>query len=293
MRRVLVAAAAFALAMTLAGCQLVAPTLSFTLPNYPRVDGSTATIPLSEAFAAALTKKTVEEVRPYILHNKTHQAYINLVEKKADIIFVTSPSEDELKLAEERGIKLEVIPVVSEAFVFLVNTNNPVKGLTLKQIQDIYTGKITNWKAVGGSDLPIVAYQRPRNSGSQTGFLNLVMKGTEPMSPPTERIVAEMGQLIDAVASYKNEPDAIGYSYYYFVTDMWGNPNVRLLEVDGVYPDKNTISSKKYPICTAYYAVIRADEPKNSPVRKMLAWIASDAGQKVAEQAGYVRVRAK
>lgn len=278
--------------LLLAACE-ASPKVTFTLQNYPKVDGSTATIPLSEAFAAALTKKKVEEVRPIILHNKTHQAYVNLVDKKADIIFVTSPSEDVLKLAQDRGVKLEVVPVVSEAFVFLVNTRNPVKGLTLKQIQDIYAGKITNWKEVGGSDLPIVAYQRPRNSGSQTGFLDLVMKGVSPMAPPTERIIAEMGQLIDAVAAYNNQPDAIGYSYYYFVTDMWGNPDVRLLEVDGVSPDKNTISGGKYPIGTAYYAVFRAEEPKNSPVRKMLAWILSDAGQKVAEEAGYVKVNKK
>jgi len=100
-----------------------------------------------------------------------------------------------------------------------------------------------------------------------------------------------MGELIDAVASYQNEPDAIGYSYYYFVVDMWGNDKVRLLEVDGVYPDKDTISSGKYPVRTAYYAVLRENEPKDSPVRKVLAWILSDAGQELAEGAGYVKVK--
>jgi len=274
----------------LAGCAGVTKP-SFTLDTYPKVDGSTVTIPLSEAYAAALLNKSIEEVRPYILHNKTHQAYVNLIQRKADIIFVTSPSEEELELAEQSGFELEVVPIVSEAFVFLTHADNPVKGLTLKQIQDIYTGKITNWKEVGGSDIPIVAYQRPVNSGSQTGFLDLVMKGLEPMTPPTERVIAGMGELIDAVAAYQNEPDAIGYSYYYFVTDMWGNDKVRLLEVNGVYPDKKTISTGKYPIRTAYYAVIRGDEPKNSPVRKMLAWILSKEGQEVAEEAGYVRVK--
>ncbi|MDP3487516.1 MAG: substrate-binding domain-containing protein [Bacillota bacterium] len=264
---------------------------SFKLETYPKVDGSTVTIPLSEAIAAELLNKSLEEVRPYIYHNKTHQAYVNLITKEADIIFVTSPSEDQLDLAKEHNVTLEVIPIVSEAFVFLVNADNPVRGLTFKQIQDIYAGKVTNWNEVGGSDTPIVAYQRPVNSGSQTGFLELVMKGIEPMKPPTERIVAGMGELIDAVASYNNAPDAIGYSYYYFVVDMWGNDKVKLLEVDGIYPDKQTISSGQYPIKTAYYAVIRADEPKNSPVRKMIAWILSDSGQQVAEGAGYVKVK--
>lgn len=268
-----------------------APTAMFSPGTYPRVDGSTATIPLSEAVAAALMGLSVEEVRPYILHNKTHDAYVNLIRGDKDIIFVTSPSEDELQLAAERGVELEVIPVVSEGFVFLASSANPVKGLSLEQIRGIYTGQITNWSQVGGADVPIIAYQRPVNSGSQTGFLDLVMQGMKPMSPPTERVLAMMGELIDAVASYDNTPDALGYSYYYFVTDMWGNDQVRLLEVDGIYPDKETISSGTYPLRTAYYAVIRSDEAEDSPVRQMLEWILSDEGQSVAEAAGYVKVR--
>ncbi|KAB3530323.1 PstS family phosphate ABC transporter substrate-binding protein [Alkaliphilus serpentinus] len=266
-------------------------TLSFTLDSYPIVDGSTVTIPLSEAIAAELIGMEIEEVRPYILHNKTHNAYVNLIEKKADLIFVTSPSEDELKLAEEHNVKLEVIPIVSEAFVFLANAENPVEGLTLQEIKDIYTGKITNWKEVGGDDVEIVAYQRPRNSGSQTGFLDLVMKDAMPVEPPTEKIRAEMGELIDAVASYKNQPDALGYSYYYFVVDMWGNDKVKLLEVDGIYPNKDTIRTGEYPIKTAYYAVFRRDEASDSPVRKVVEWILSERGQQIAEEAGYVKIK--
>jgi phosphate transport system substrate-binding protein len=261
------------------------------METYPRIDGSTVTIPLSEAICAKLTGQTVEQVRPYILHTKTHSAYINLIEKKTDLIFVTYPSADELKYAQDSGVELEIVPIVSEAFVFLTHKNNPVESLTLKQIQDIYAGTINNWKDVGGPDLPIVAFQRPVNSGSQTGFLDLVMKGITPMTPPTEWVVAEMGMLIEAVATYENQPDALGYSYYYFVVDMWGNENVRLMKVDNVYPDNSTIASKQYPIVTSYYAVFRKSEVSGSPVRKVVDWILSDAGQQLAEDSGYVKVR--
>lgn len=265
--------------------------LKFTIEDYPKVDGSTVTIPLSEAIASELTGLSIEQVRPYILHNKTHEAYVNLINKKADIIFVTSPSEEELALAEEKGVVLEVVPIVSEAFVFLTHTDNPINGLKLEEIRRIYTGEITNWSEVGGTDTPIVAYQRPVNSGSQTGFLDLVMKDLTPMTPPTEIVVADMGGLIDAVATYDNLPDALGYSYYYFVVDMWGNENVKLLEVDGVYPNKDTIRTREYPVTTAYYAVIRSDEPEDSEVRKMIDWILSEEGQNLAEEAGYVKVK--
>lgn len=264
--------------------------LKLTPEEYPKVDGSTATIPLSEAFGAFVMNLNLEDARQYIKHNTTHDAYINLIDKKADIIFVTSPSTEELAYAKEKGVKLDVVPIVSEGFVFLTSKDNPVKDLSFKEIKAIYAGKITNWKEVGGKDLAIKAYQRPENSGSQTGMLNLVIGPDKIMAPPMEQIVAEMGALIDAVAAYDNEADAIGYSYYYFVTDMWNNKDVKLLAVDGVYPDAKTIGDGSYPIKTAYYAVLRKEEPKNSNARKLLAWILSEKGQQIAEEAGYVKL---
>lgn len=266
-------------------------TPSFTPETYPRVDGSTVTIPLSEALAARLMDMSLEEVRPYILHNKTHQAYVNLIEKKTDLIFVTAPSEEELALAKTAGVEFEIIPVVSEAFVFLVNADNPIAGLTPADLQNIYTGKITNWSEVGGKDLDIIPYQRPVNSGSQTGFLEMVMPGLTPMDPPMEQVLAEMGMLIDAVANYENGAGAIGYSYYYFVMDMWGSENIKLIEVDGIAPTPESITSGTYPFTTAYYAVMRQDEPEGSPARQVVSWLLSEEGQTLAEETGYVRVK--
>jgi len=263
---------------------------TFTLDSFPVIDGSTVTIPMDEALMAALTGKTIEEVRPYVLHNKTHDAYVNLIEGKADLILVTSPSAEESALAASAGVELEIVPIVSEAFIFLANVENPVDSLTQQQIVDIYSGKITNWKTVGGEDAQILAFQRPVNSGSQTGFLDLVMKDTVPMTPPSTWIFAGMGDLVEAVASFDNAADSIGYSYYYFVTDMWGNDKVKLLSVNGIYPDKTTIANGSYPIQTAYYAVFNKNEPVDSDVRKIVTWILSKDGQQLMEDSGYVKV---
>lgn len=265
-------------------------SLRLDVRDYPKIDGSTATIPLSEAFAASVMGLPIEEARQYIVHNTTHSAYLNLIDGKADMIFVTSPSEEELEYASQNGVEMTVIPIVSEGFVFLTSRDNPVKNLSFMQIIDIYSGKITNWKDVGGEDKKIIAYQRQPNSGSQTGMLELVIGPSEIMAAPKEKIIAEMGALVDAVAVYTNEDDAIGYSYYYYVTDMWKNDKVKLLSVDGVYPDKKTISDGSYPIRTAYYAVMRTDEPEDSNARKLLDWILSDQGQQIAEEAGYVKL---
>lgn len=268
-----------------------AAKLTFTPETYPVVDGSTVTIPLSEILASKLMDLPIEEARQYIVHNKTHEAYVNLIEKDADIIFVTSPSEEELRLAEKSDIELEVIPIVSEAFVFLTGKDNLITGLTLEEIQKIYTGEITNWNEVGGEDMEIIPYQRPVNSGSQTGFLDLVMGELEPINPPTNQIVAGMGELIDTVSAYTDAPNGLGYSYYYYTSEMWGNEKVKLIEIDGIMPDPLTITSEAYPLKTAYYAVIRASEEKNSSVRQMVSYLLSEEGQLLVEEAGYVRIK--
>jgi len=264
--------------------------LHFTPEEYPRVDGSTATIPLSEYFGAALMGLPLEEARQYILHNTTHNAYVNLINGEKDIIFVTYPSEEEFALAKEAGIELEVVPVVSEGFVFFVNGENPVEELTFDEIRGIYSGEITNWSEVGGDDVDIIPYQRPVNSGSQTGMYELVIGPDEIMAAPEEQVIGAMGEIIDAVAIYDDDRASIGYSYYYFVKDMWGDDNIKLLAVDGIAPDKDTISSAEYPIHTAYYAVLRSDEPEDSNARRLLDWILSSEGQEVAQEAGYVKL---
>jgi phosphate transport system substrate-binding protein len=166
---------------------------SFTMDTYPRVDGSTATIPLSEAVACELLGLSKEESTNFIKHNTTHYAYENLIKNKADIVFVTEPSAEELNMAQAANVELEVIPIVKEAFVFLVNVDNPVNSLSSNQIRDIYEGKILNWKEVGGKDEEIIPYQREANSGSQTLMEQIVMKGRKIMEPPKKLMVMGMG----------------------------------------------------------------------------------------------------
>ncbi|MBP1919962.1 PstS family phosphate ABC transporter substrate-binding protein [Youngiibacter multivorans] len=263
----------------------------FTKDTYPRIDGSTATIPLSQGIAKELLGLTSEEAKAFIKHNTTHNAYVNLMDGKADIIFVTEPSAEELTMAKDKGIELEVVPVVKEAFVFLLNVENPVDVLTQKQIQDIYQGKIVNWKDVGGPDKEIIAYQRPDNSGSQTLMLSQVMKGLEIAKAPVELKPADMSGLIEVIAAYDNSDKAIGYSVYYYANSMYSKDTIKFVKVDGVEPNNKNISSDAYPYTSAYYAVLRKTEAKDSGARKLLLWILSDDGQKVSEDSGYVPLR--
>ena len=242
---------------------------------------------IAEAFKANFTGTDIKDVD--VSHSKTHNAYVNLINGDTDLILVTAPSEDEKKLAEEKGIELEIVPIVKDAFVFFVNTDNPVENLTLEQIQNIYTGNIKNWKDVGGENEKILAYQRPQNSGSQSGMLELVMKGKKMMSPVTETISQTMEDIIDVISDYNNGKNAIGYSYYYYATQMYTNDKMKMLAVDGIDPTYDNIKTGLYGLQTQYYAVIRKSEGQNSDARKLLNAMKSERGQDVAKEAGYVQ----
>ena len=237
----------------------------FTMENYPKIDGSTATLPLAQAYKSAFTGTNIENVD--VTHSKTHNAYVNLINKKSDLILVTYPSEEEQQLAKDAGVELEIV----------------------NQIQDIYSGKVTNWKEVGGTDAQILAYQRPQNSGSQSGMLSLVMQGIKMKEPEKETIAQSMVDIVDVVSDYQNKENAIGYSYYYYITTMYSKDKIKLLSVNGIEPTYDNIKTGLYNIQTAYYAVIRKDEPENSDARKLLNAMISTYGQKVAKEAGYVQ----
>jgi len=252
-----------------------------------RTDGSTATIPLT----AAINDAYGDGGSPPV-HNTTPDAYRRLIYKdNVDLIIVTHPSEEELKLASEQGAELEVIPIVKDALVFLINKENPVENISLEELRDVYAGDITGWEKLGGPKEEIIAYQRTPNSGSQTLLLKLVMKEREPMAPPTEWIAESMGSLVEVVSNYDNAKNAIGYSVFYYVNNMYGNDHFKLLGIDGVRPSRESIMRGEYPLEDNYYAVIRKDTPKDHAARKLIDWLLTDAGQMLAADAGYIPLR--
>ncbi len=267
----------------------------FTKDTYPKVDASLATQPLTNAFIKNFVGEDVDTSK--IEYTNTHPGYVNLINGKNDLIVVTEPSSEELALAKKKGVELEVIPVVKEGFVFYVNSNNPVDSLSIEQIQKIYTGEITNWSEVGGNDEKIVAFQRPENSGSQTGMLSLVMKGLKLMKPKTEDLIETMSEIVNLVSNYDNGKASIGYSYYYYATTMYEDidksvaEGIKLLKINGVEPNDDTIGKEEYPLKTAYYIVMRKDEPEGSNARKLAEAMLSERGQAVAKEAGYVPVK--
>ena len=262
----------------------------FTKEEYPRVDASLAIHPLVDAIAANFLCVDESELEYEYTTGRSSDVYRNLIDGRVDVIFAAEISPEDEAYAREQGVELKIIPATASAFVFIVNSENPVDGLTFEQIQDIYTGDITNWSEVGGVDAPIIPYQRPTGSGSQTAMLSLVMKDKDIMEPPTKQLQMEMGELVDAIADYDNAADAIGYSYFYYVNTMYKRDTIKMLAVDGVAPSIETIKDGTYPIFTNGFIVLRADEPEDSPASRWVDAVLGKRGSAIIEAKGYVPV---
>jgi len=254
----------------------------------PKLDGATALYPLYSAFAQAVyPNKNYDIKESEVMCNNTIGAFKRLINGEVDIIFTARPSQQQMEEAKSKGIEFELTPIGREAFVFFVNAKNPVSGLTTSQIQDIYSGKITNWKEVGGKNDRIRAFQRPENSGSQT-MLQKLMEGKTLMTPPKEDVITGMGGIIAQTASYRNYKNALGYSFLFFATEMVQNNQIKLLAVDGIYPDKNTIKNNEYPLVTEFYAITAGSTNPN--IKPFIEWILSPQGQYLVEKTGYTSV---
>ena len=264
-------------------------SLQIDLADWPVIDGATALAPYYEAMAAALLDMDIDDACQYVLCSKTDGAYANLISGKADMIFCSLPSEEITQMAADAGVEFEFTPFLNGAFVFFVNKDNPVKSLTIDQLHDIYAGKITNWKEVGGDDEEIIPYQRSENSGSQNGLYRYIIEKDEVMEAPSELVIGDMGEIVDAVATYDNAAGAIGYSYYYYVANMHCTDQIKLLAIDGISPSDKTIADGTYPIINQSEVIIRSDEPEDSVCRVIIDWIVSEEGQKLGEENGYVR----
>ena len=261
----------------------------FTRENLPRLDGSTSTVPLAQAMCAVLLGEDPEQVSDLVDFSRTTQSYRNLMAGERDLVLAAEPEGEVLDQLKEDGHWLYT-PFATDALVFVVNQDNPVDNLTTEQLQKIYTGEITNWKEVGGNDLEIVPFQRNQGAGSQTMFEKLVMEGLTPMEAPEAWIPDSMAGLMDAVREYDNTPAAIGFTVYYYANDMEMAQGLKVLSVDGVLPDAQSIRQGTYPFLNPYFVAIDQNTAADSPTWILYDWVLGPEGQKLAEREGYVPV---
>ena len=260
----------------------------------PRMDGATALYPVYAAFCQAVYPESLGEMdrseyRRVITCSTTSGAYKAIVEGERDIIFVAGPSEEQEAYAAERGVELVYTPIGREAFVFFVHPKNPVDGLSLDQIREVYSGKITQWEELGAPRLgKILAYQRDEGSGSQTALRRFVMGDTPLMAAEQEEVLDGMGDIVKQVSVYKNHRNALGFSFRFYCTALMKGFDVKLLEINGVAPTAENIENGSYPLASSFYAVTRSDADENTLA--LLDWITGPQGQALVERTGYTPV---
>jgi phosphate transport system substrate-binding protein len=194
--------------------------------------------------------------------------------------------KEEIDAAQKNGITPVEFTVARDAIAVVVNPANPVNGLTLQQISDIYQGKITNWRQVGGEDRPIVLLSRESNSGTYVYFLENVLrlgkKSDLLFSPDTLLMPSSEGISVEV----RQNPNAIGYDGLGYVT---ADQKVVVVAKDAgspyVKPSIATVNDGSYPISRPLH-MYTAGQPAGQ-VQDYLDWIIHD-GQGLVAELGFV-----
>ena len=146
------------------------------------------------------------------------------------------------------------------------------------------------WSELGADHLgEIRAFQRDEGSGSQSA-LERLMTGKNLIQPPTENRISGMGGIIKQTADYKNFKNTIGFSFRFYSTEMVQNNQIKLLQIDNVFPNTDNIENGSYPISSDFYAVTRSDA--NANTLRLLEWILGSQGQEIVAKTGYTPLAA-
>jgi len=290
---------------------------SISFENYPKVDGSTSARALNQMVACKLlgvryswqgiTPRTSTDVIEWIVTPKTedipiqykdgffskrimtsqtHGAFINLIDGNADIILThRTISPDEKIYADAVEVTLIETPIASDAFVFVVNKKNRVKSLTVNQIQKIYTKEITNWSEVGGKNADLHAYTRPRNSGSEEVFREVVMDGLEPADFLEIFWILDMPSVI---FNSLHDEDAICYTFSNYAEVIVRMPDLPKIAINGISPNKNTVKNSIYPFISKVHVAIRSDLDRNSMAYKLYEWLQSEDAKSTILECGFI-----
>lgn len=226
--------------------------------NLPRIEAASAFYP----FAANL----VQNIYSPDTYSKgtlklvsTSQAYEDILNKEADIVIATKPSEKQKEMIEKSNINLEFKTLYFEPLAILVNSKNKVDDLSIKQIQDIYYEKNMSWNT----------YQLEINNGSQTCFESIV-KNNELGKNHHE--INTMPKIVDKIALDKK---GIGYAFYSYYSKMHKNTNAKVISVNN-----RNVEDSDYPLLFDVYLIYRTDND-NENISKIVNWLETEEGKEL------------
>ncbi len=190
--------------------------------------------------------------------------------------------DSEVAEGKGKGVNATRITIAVDAMVPVVSKDNPVKALSREQLRDIYAGRITNWKDVGGTDGNIVVISRDTSSGTFESWAELIMKGEK--VTPAALLQASNGAVVQAVSKNKRAIGYIGFGYL--------NDSLHKIDVDGVVATPESALSKQWPIARELY-IFTNGEPQGA-VKKLVDYLLDpQKGQKAVLEAGYIPLPTK
>jgi phosphate transport system substrate-binding protein len=175
-------------------------------------------------------------------------------------------------------------PIARDGLSVYLNASNAVKELTLAQIKDIYTGKVTNWKQVGGKDAPIVLYSRENSSGTYAYFKDNVLIGKD-FSPRAQTLQGTAG-VVNAVAK---DPNGIGYGGAAYAKGIRFAAVKKDEKSPAILPSLETVRSGQYPISRFLYLYTRVKPSKE--MKAFIDWATGPEGQAIVTKVGYFPVK--
>ncbi|MDR0977421.1 MAG: phosphate ABC transporter substrate-binding protein [Endomicrobium sp.] len=218
--------------------------------------------------------------------------FASLINKTCDIAMSSREIEtEERKLAEKNNVKPVEFKIGIDGLVVLVNKNNPIDKLTIGQLRDIFMGKITNWKEVGGEDLVIVILSRESNSGTHMFFKERVLRNNSKDAKDEFSLHSLMMSSSEAICDEVSQnPNALGYTGMGFIND-----SVKALSVaddnksEYIYPNAENIFNGLYPISRPLY--LYTDGVPVSVIKMFIDYSLSKDGQKVVLDTDFVPVQ--
>jgi phosphate transport system substrate-binding protein len=247
------------------------------------IKGSDTMVILSQRWAEEFMKKN-PSIKVQVTGGGSGVGIAALINGTTEIADASRPMKDEEK-AKLKGItKTDVteIPVAKDGVTFYVNEKNPLSSLTPEQLRDIYLGDITNWKAVGGPDAPIVLYSRESSSGTYVFVKEHLLKNGDYAA--AAQTLPGTAAVVNAVAREKNGIGYGGAAYGKGIKEL-------KVKVGGqeVSPTLAEVQSGRYPLSRNLYFYMR--QAPSGDVKTLVEWVLSPEGQKIADKVGYFPVK--
>ncbi|KUK23355.1 MAG: Phosphate ABC transporter substrate-binding protein, PhoT family [Thermotoga petrophila] len=241
--------------------------------------GSTTVLPIAQACAEEFMDLN-PNVNVSVKGGGSGVGIAALIDGTCDIANASRPMKvGEIRKAKEKGVNPVAHVIAKDGIAVVVHPSNPINGLTLEQLKAIYTGKINNWKEVGGRDMKIVVVSRDSASGTYETFHELVLKGEKLRGDAL--LLASNQAVATTVVQTEGAIGYIGLGYL--------SQKVKALKIDGIAPSKETVVDGSYKLARPLFMYTNG-EPKGL-VKEFIDFVLSPEGQKIVEEQGFIPVR--